>query len=325
MATTKLPTRSDYDRAVEELKQLNDDLFYEDFKEKIKDLENNILQININNSRDFKKEGQNVINRANFIFIQMEKQQNEIKDFLNKNQNETVDQLKSFLDDARIQLLFVYKELQTSITTFKEEANKLKQEVDNSNKNLVHQALSSIGEFSQHVADAKEKLSDSDERNREFLKKSETFVQLTKEQLANTEHRLDKHVIMVKQLDNTIEQMLKTYEEKFQRQGERIKKNLVVHEEVLLNKLSNQFNEWTKKQVELEGEQKLEVQQWHEKIDSMLEQQTKQNKEMLESIASNMSSKEDLSNVEKKTALKIYILLSVVVIETLFIGMNIFI
>lgn len=325
MATTKLPTRSEYDSAVEELKKLNGDLFYDDFKVEIKELGNNILQLTVNNSRDFKKEAQNVISRVNILFIQMEKQQKELQDFLHKNQNETVGQLQTFLEDARKQLLFVYNELQTSIVTFTEETAKLKQEMESTNKYLVDQALGAIGEFSQHVTDAKEKLTASDEINREFLKQNESFVQMTKEQLASTEQKLAEHAAMLQQLDDRIELLLKSYEEKFQKQAESMKTNLVVREEALLNKVSYQLNEWTKKQTEIEGEQRLEIQQWHEKMDSFLEQQGKQNKEMLETIASNMSSKEDLSKVEKKTALKIHILLSIVVIEAILIEVKFFI
>lgn len=39
MVRTQLPTKSEYDQAVKELKKLNDDLFYDDFKEKITQLQ----------------------------------------------------------------------------------------------------------------------------------------------------------------------------------------------------------------------------------------------------------------------------------------------
>ena len=39
MVTTKLPTNSEYEKAVEELKKLNEDIFYGDFKEKMNLLE----------------------------------------------------------------------------------------------------------------------------------------------------------------------------------------------------------------------------------------------------------------------------------------------
>jgi hypothetical protein len=68
MTKVKLPTKNDYQSAVNELKKLNEELFYDDFKMKIKELENNLEQLAYSNSHDFKKEAENVISKAGSLF-----------------------------------------------------------------------------------------------------------------------------------------------------------------------------------------------------------------------------------------------------------------
>lgn len=55
MVKTHLPTKSEYDRAVDELKKLNEDVFYDDFKDKIEKLEKSFIEITVSHSNDFKK------------------------------------------------------------------------------------------------------------------------------------------------------------------------------------------------------------------------------------------------------------------------------
>lgn len=107
MATTSLlPTKSEYENAVEELKALNEDIFYDDFKEKIKALESNLMALAINNSSDFKKEADNVINKASMLYRQMDSQKKEIRDLLETNQNVIVQSNQQFLEEERKYLLF---------------------------------------------------------------------------------------------------------------------------------------------------------------------------------------------------------------------------
>jgi hypothetical protein len=61
---------------------------------------------------------------------------------------------------------------------------------------------------------------------------------------------------------------------------------------------------------------------WNEKISVLLEGKNEKIEEMLKSISANMSSKEDLALVEKKSVRKTNILLSVVIFEAILIGIQ---
>lgn len=324
MVTTQLPTKSEYDHAVNELKKLNEDLFYDDFKGKIKDLESNLELLALNNANDFKKEAENVTSRASMLFRQIESQQKEIRGLLEANQSGIIQNNQKFLEDERTRLLFVYDELQKSISLFSEKTTKLQQDVEMTNRYLVEQAVGAVETVSDNVKEFAQKLSVSDERNKEFLEQNEAFVTLTKENLVETEQKLTAHVTTLQQMDDRLERLLKSYEEMFHTQIENLKSILTIREEALINKVTHQLQNWTTKQSDLDAEHKLEILQWYEKVEAILKRQSDQNKEMLESISKKMSSKDDLSNVEKKSALKLNILLSVVAIEAILIGIKFF-
>ena len=118
MVKTQLPTKTDYDLAVDELRKLNEDIFYDDFKKKIGELEGNILGIAVSNSNDFKEKAENIMSRASMLFRQMEQQQKEMKGHLDENQKDIIQNNQDFLEVERTRLLFVYEELQKSIQVF---------------------------------------------------------------------------------------------------------------------------------------------------------------------------------------------------------------
>jgi hypothetical protein len=324
MATTQLPTKSEYEHAVDELKKLNEDLFYDDFKEKIKLLESNMLQLAMSNSNDFKKETQNVISRAGLLFRQMETQKQEIQGLLEASRSEIVESNQLFLDEERAQLLFVYKELQSSMQQFTEKTTEMQQVVERSNKELVDKSLGAIASVTDGIASFTQELSVSDERNKHFLEQNEAFVTLTKEQFSLTEEKLAAHALALQQMDYHLEQLQKAYQEMYQRHTDSIKSILIVREEALIEKVMYQLDSWTAKQADQDERVKREIQTRQDQMDSLIHAQSKQSHEMLQSIASEMSSKQDVAAIEKKTALKMNILLSVVVIEAVLIGIKFF-
>lgn len=96
MVTTKLPTKTEYEKAMDEIKKLNDDLFYDDFKEKIKLLERNLQQLAMSSASDFKKEAENVAGQASLLFGQMEAQKQEIRELMEAVESSN----KDLLDQA---------------------------------------------------------------------------------------------------------------------------------------------------------------------------------------------------------------------------------
>ncbi|EKN69094.1 hypothetical protein BABA_11711 [Neobacillus bataviensis LMG 21833] len=273
MVTTKLPTNAEYDKAMDELRKLNEDLFYDDFKEKIKLLESNLQQLAKGSASEFKKEAENVAGQANLILGQMEAQKQEIRELM--------------------------------------------EAVESSNKDLLDQAVASIESVSRHVTEFTERVSVSDERNRQFLEQNEEFVTLTRGQIAQTEEKLAAHMVAFQRTELHLEQLRNSYEDMFQKHSESIKSIMVVREEAFVEKVTRQFEEWSAKQSE-QGE---ELQR---QIDALIQAQSKQSREMLESISNKMPSKEELAGVEKRNAFKMNLLLSVVAIEAILIGIGFF-
>lgn len=273
MGTTQSPTKTEYDKAMDELKKLNDDLFYDDFKEKIKQLEDHLLQLTMNSTSDFKKEAESVVEQANILVRQMETQKQEIRELM--------------------------------------------EAVESSNKELLDQAVASIESVSTHVTEFTQKISDSDERNRQFLEQNEAFVTLARGQIAQTEEKLAAHMVAFQQTERHLEQLRTSYEGMFQKHSESIKSIMVVREEAFIEKVERQFEEWSAKQME-QGED------LQRQVDALIKAQSKQSVEMLEAISNKMASREDVAGSEKRNALKMNVLLSVVVIEAILIGIGFF-
>jgi hypothetical protein len=320
MVKTHLPTKSEYDRAVDELKKLNEDDFYDDFKDKIEKLEKSFIEITVSHSNDFKKEAENISSRASMLFRQMESQQKEIKGYLEEKQNHIIQKNQDFLELERTQLLFVYEELQKSIQLFNERMLELQQTVENRTKDLLGHTLQAIGNVSSEVTEFTKKLSNSDERNIQFLKQNEAYVTLTKEKLALTEGKIASHMAALQDMENQLKQMHKRYEEMFQRHSDSIKTILTVREEALINKITQQIEYSDAKHFEHHENMKRELQQWHEHMEAL----NKKSNDILGLISSRMSSKEDLENVEKKSKWKLNFLLAIVAIEVIVIGINYF-
>lgn len=322
MATTSLlPTKSEYENAVEELKALNEDIFYDDFKEKIKALESNLMALAINNSSDFKKEADNVINKASMLYRQMDSQKKEIRDLLETNQNVIVQSNQQFLEEERKYLLFVYEELQKSIALFTDKTNEMQQAVASSNKDLLNKTIETIGSVSNDVKDFSRELTKSNENNRKFLEKNETFVTLTKQQLAKTEEKITAHVMELQQMGNRLEELRKAYEEMFQKHTDLIKSLMVIREEALLGKVTQQLDIW--KDTQSKFNEKLRAD--FEQLNFALKEQGNRQYELLHSISNKVSSKEDLANVEKKNNIRMNLILSITVIEAILIGIKFFI
>ena len=218
MTKTELPTKNDYKNAINELKTLNNEIFYDDFKTRIKNLESHFEQVN---------------------------------DFV-------------------------------------------------------------------------QKLSLSDQNNREYLEQNRAYVTLVKKQIAETEQQLTANTALLQQMDERWEQLIKSYETKLQIHEQGLKNILVVREEALINKLTQQQNNWIQKQYENDELHHAEMNQQHEIIVALLKEQRKQNEEMLEYISTHISSKQDLVGIEKKNPIKMNLLLGIVALEAILICVQFF-
>ena len=218
MTKTELPTKNDYKNAINELKTLNNEIFYDDFKTRIKNLESHFEQVN---------------------------------DFV-------------------------------------------------------------------------QKLSLSDQNNREYLEQNRAYVTLVKKQIAETEQQLTANTALLQQMDERWEQLIKSYETKLQVHEQGLKNILVVREEALINKLTQQQNNWIQKQYENDELHHAEMNQQHEKTVALLKEQRKQNEEMLEYISTHISSKQDLVGIEKKNPIKMNLLLGIVALEAILICVQFF-
>jgi len=218
MTKTELPTKNDYKNAINELKTLNNEIFYDDFKTRIKNLESHFEQVN---------------------------------DFV-------------------------------------------------------------------------QKLSLSNQNNKEYLEQNRAYVTLVKKQIAETEQQLTANTALLQQMDERWEQLIKSYETKLQIHEQGLKNILVVREEALINKLTQQQNNWILKQYENDELHHAEVIQQHEKVVALLKEQRKQNEEMLEYISTHISSKQDLVGIEKKNPIKMNLLLGIVALEAILICVQFF-
>jgi hypothetical protein len=218
MTKTELPTKNDYKNAINELKTLNNEIFYDDFKTRIKNLESHFEQVN---------------------------------DFV-------------------------------------------------------------------------QKLSLSDQNNREYLEQNRAYVTLVKKQIAETEQQLTSNTALLQQMDERWEQLMQSYETKLQIHEQGLKNILVVREEALINKLTQQQNNWIQKQYENDELHHAEMIQQHEKTVALLKEQRKQNEEMLEYISTHISSKQDLVGIEKKNPIKMNLLLGIVALEAILICVQFF-
>jgi hypothetical protein len=218
MTKTELPTKNDYKNAINELKALNNEIFYDDFKTRIKNLESHFEQVN---------------------------------DFV-------------------------------------------------------------------------QKLSLSDQNNREYLEQNRAYVTLVKKQIAETEQQLTSNTALLQQMDERWEQLMQSYETKLQIHEQGLKNILVVREEALINKLTQQQNNWIQKQYENDELHHAEMIQQHEKTVALLKEQRKQNEEMLEYISTHISSKQDLVGIEKKNPIKMNLLLGIVALEAILICVQFF-
>ena len=218
MTKTELPTKNDYKNAINELKALNNEIFYDDFKTRIRNLESHFEQVN---------------------------------DFV-------------------------------------------------------------------------QKLSLSDQNNREYLEQNRAYVTLVKKQIAETEQQLTTNTALLQQMDERWEQLMQSYETKLQIHEQGLKNILVVREEALINKLTQQQNNWIQKQYENDELHHAEMIQQHERTVALLKEQRKQNEEMLEYISTHISSKQDLVGIEKKNPIKMNLLLGIVALEAILICVQFF-
>ena len=176
----------------------------------------------------------------------------------------------------------------------------------------------------EQMNDFVQNLSLSDKSNKEFLEQNRAYVTLVKKQISETEQQLTANTAMLQQMDERWEQLIKSYETKLQIHEQGLKNILVVREEALINKLTQQQDNWILKQYENDELHKADMMQQHEKIVALLREQRKQNEEILEYISTNISSKQDLVRMEKKNPIKMNLLLCIVAIEAILIGVQFF-
>jgi len=284
MVKIELPTKKDYEEAVNELKKLNAELFYDDFKVNIKQLESHIEHLTNNNSQEFKTEAEQIVRQAEGFIRQLETQQAEMKEFIEK-------QLQS---------------------------------IEKNNKDLVDEAIKAVSSVSDHINEFIQQLSLVDEKNKEFLEQSRAYVTLTKKQITETEEKLTVMGETLQQMDERWEQLFKSYEKNYQIHEQALKNLLVVREEALINKVTQLHENWNVQQYNHDEAHKAEILHWHEQVASHIKAQSRQNEKILETISTNLTSKADLVKAEKKHSLKTNILMAVVAIEAILIGLQFF-
>ncbi|PLS08017.1 hypothetical protein [Neobacillus cucumis] len=199
---------------------------------------------------------------------------------------------------------------------FKEKINLL----ESSHKELLDKAVSGIDTVSNEIASFTHELSLSNESNRKFLKQNEAFVTLTSEEIAKTEKRIAAQVSALQQLENRLELLQQSYKEMFYKHSESINSILVVREEALINKVVYQLECATQKQFDQLEQHKLELEELQGKVESM----SRHNHDVLHSLSTQMATKGDLAKTEKRSTLKMNLLLGVVVVEAVLIGLQFF-
>ena len=107
--------------------------------------------------------------------------------------------------------------------------------------------------------------------NREYLEQNRAYVTLVKKQISETEQQLTANTALLQQMDERWEQLIKSYETKLQIHEQGLKNILVVREEALINKLTQQQNNWILKQYENDELHNAEMIQQHEKIVALIE------------------------------------------------------
>ncbi|MEH7417272.1 hypothetical protein V7266_18475 [Neobacillus drentensis] len=200
---------------------------------------------------------------------------------------------------------------------FKEKMSSL----EGRNKVLLEKAVTTVDTVSNEIAEFTRELTVSAENNRKFLEQNESFFTLTKDDLAKTQEKLATHVTALLAMDNRLQQLQQSYKEMFHKHSESINSILVVREEALINKVIYQLESLTQKQLaELEFH-KAEIEQLREQIESV----SKHHQEALHTLSEQMTSKQDLAKLEKRSANKMNLLLAVVVVEAILIGIKFFI
>lgn len=325
MAKTQLPTNSDYQSAVNELKKLNEELFYEDFKTKINNLEINMERLSEDNTTLFKIETESIINRANSLFRQIEKHKDEMQELFETHKSTITQKNQELLENARGQLLFVYEELQNSIILFNQKNTDLQEDIESNNKHMIKYAIDTITSFSQNITEFTKKLAMTDQSNKDFSEQNKDFVSNITKQLNDTEQKLALSTETLQQMDKHWEQLLSSYEIKFHNQKENLKSDLMIREDTLVNKVTTLHSNWTIKQSENIESFNTEYLKNQEIITNLLNFQSKQTEDMLNSISSNMSTKVDALNFEKRSRIKMNVLLSVVVLQAILISIQYFI
>jgi len=199
---------------------------------------------------------------------------------------------------------------------FKEKMNSL----EGRNKELLEKAVTTVDTVSNEIAEFTRELTVSAENNRKFLEQNESLFTLTKDDLAKTQEKLATHVTALLAMDNRLQQLQQSYKEMFHKHSESINTVLVVREEALINKVIYQLESLTQKQLgELEAH-KADIEQLREQMESV----SKQHHEALSALSNQMTSKQDLAKMEKRSALKMNVLLGVVVVEAILIGIKFF-
>ncbi|MEH7119902.1 hypothetical protein V7128_21135 [Neobacillus vireti] len=199
---------------------------------------------------------------------------------------------------------------------FKEKISSL----EGRNKELLEKSVSTVDTVSNEIAAFTRELTVSAENNRKFLEQNEAFFMLTKDDLAKTQEKLTSHVTALLQMDNRLQQLQQSYKEMFHKHSESINSILVVREEALINKVIYQLECLTQKQLDQLEAHKSEIEQLQEQLESM----SKHHHEALQALSEQMTSKKDLVKLEKRSALKMNLLLAVVAVEAILIGVKFF-
>ncbi|KAA9024236.1 coiled-coil domain-containing protein [Niallia endozanthoxylica] len=322
MVKTELPTKKDYEEAVNELKKLNDDLFYDDFKGKIKQLESHIEHLTNSNIQEFKTEAEHIVRQGEGFIRQLENQQTEMKEFIERQQQTMTQTNLELIENEKTQLLAVYEKLQKSVKDYTMLTNGLQQNIEKNNKDLVDEAIKAVSSVSDHINEFIQKLSLADGKNKEFLEQNRAYVTLTKKQITETEEKLTVMGETLQQMDERWEELFKSYEKNYQIHEQALKNLLVVREEALINKVTQLHENWSVQQYNHDEAHKAEILHWHEQVAAHIKAQSRQNEKMLETITTNLTSKADLVKTEKKQSLKTNILITVVAVEAILIGLQ---
>lgn len=274
----------DYEKAVKELKELNEDIFYDDFKSKITNLEITLERISEDNALQFKKETGSLIDRSNSLFRQNEKQTAEIYELFESHKETIEEQNMAFIEQERKQLLFVYEALVAKVDLFEEENKALKSDIAlfAERNDVLHQTITS---------------------NNAYLKDfTESFHS---DYVKHTEKVTDALDVTSRKTEAMLEEF-STQQVALFAEGNDMLDQTITSNNAYLKDFTETFNSDYVKHTE--------------KVTDVLDVTSRETEAMLDGFSEKLVTKEEFNRLEKKSRVKMNVILAVAVVNTVLVG-----